>query len=256
MTWYSPSGFERSEWDGRDLVWRGWSYPSGDLRVAQPFPPYDQGEVPCCVSMALVGAIETLLLVAGNPVQLSPLHHYWHARPMPPVITLVDPRHGLQVARTIGVAPLAVHLPALNPYLPLASALADVRPLPAVDVAAAPFRLRVLPWQYLRVPLGQRARRWKAALARGVPVMVGLDIPPGYKRLFAGENILQPGLGPAVDRHVVLVVGWSQDMFLVRDSRGNRIGDAGHWWLPQRLADSSLVVESWVIDPKAQPDVA
>ncbi|WP_143195563.1 C1 family peptidase [Archangium sp. Cb G35] len=226
------------------------------MRVAQPFLPYDQGDVPCCVSMAIVGAMESLLLAAGNPVQLSPLHHYWHARPLPPAITLVDPRHGLQVARTIGVAPLAVHLPAIDPYLPLTPVVAAERPSSTVDFAAASFRLQVLPWQYLRVPPGQQARRWKAALARGVPVMVGLDIPPGYERLFDGEDVLQPGMGPAVDKHVVLVVGWSQGTFLVRDSRGDRIGKAGHWWLPERLADSSLVVESWVIDPQARADVA
>jgi len=256
VNWHIPSGFERSTWDGRDLVWRGWTYPSGDLRVAQPFPPYDQDEVPCCVSMAVVGAMETLLLSAGNPVQLSPLHHYWHARPLPPTISLVDPRHGLQVARTLGVAPLAVHLPAVNPSLPVTLTLASERPSLAADVAAAQFRLRVLPWQYLRVPPGQQARRWKAGLARGVPVMVGLDLPPEYERLYHGENVLQPGHGPAVDRHVVLVVGWSQGAFFVRDSRGTRIGNAGHWWLPDRFADSTLVVESWVIDPRAQPDVA
>src|SRR5437868_2689388 len=68
-------------------------------------PVLQQGDVPCCVSIAITTAMEML---NGTP-QLSPLFNFYVARADPTVLVDITIEEGLVAASNPGVSSLALH---------------------------------------------------------------------------------------------------------------------------------------------------
>jgi hypothetical protein len=239
------SGYVPSHYDPRDRLFAGWAVEPGNLSVEVPTEVRDQGEVPCCVAMAVTAAVEVVLARRGEPVVLSPMHLYWHARPGTGLSEL-DVRSALDVARRFGIASFQAFPVGEDPYAEQVTAFALVRPSPEHDLEATGHKVERPDEQYSNVPIGARVRRWRAALTLGVPIVFGFEVPPSYDALGPDDPILRPD-GPSLTRHCALVVGWADGLFEVRDSQGRAFGRDGHWWLSDSLVASSFVLESWVL---------
>lgn len=249
---FTRSGWKRSTFDARDEVAppAAGQAPRGSLLLPTPFAARDQGDdVPCCVAMAVVGAMEVLDALRPPAAQLSPLFLYYAARPDPRSLGELELRDGLKAAVRDGVCRLDLHDPPLSRdgalRRPSAAAWDNAREHRAVGWDATARRLR---YRELRDP--DRALQWRATLAAQRPVLIGIFITDAYERLRS-----QPTHGPvdglrSTFGHAALVTGYSEerDAFRVRDSRGPAFADQGSWWLPAALASTSLVAESWVLD--------
>jgi len=211
----------------------------------------DQGELGCCVSIAIVGALELLLRRGRVLPELSPLFHYWVARVDRSVAAPLSILTGLQAAVAHGVCRQRLHahpLTALGARVPPDQA--------ALDDAANLAGLRFDPitgvrrgrTAFTRLPDHRRHHHIRRALAAAQPVVLGFWQTPGYAAITARRPVHGRTLEP-VQRvgHAVLVIADHPTRGLrIADAAGPRFGAAGTWWLPHDLLDhSALVQECW-----------
>jgi hypothetical protein len=205
-------------------------------------PPWD---IPCCVSMALVQAMESLDLCSPPAAALSPLFHYYQLTGgRPGGASILD---GILLALDRGVCRLDLHDP------PMSSGAAYTAPTPPA-IADARTRcithLNPITYEggYARLQPGDD-KHWIRFLASGCPLILGFWLTDAYAAL-QNSNTLGSALGlPHRGAHSVVCLGYSLQhrCFLVKDSRGDAFGDGGFWWLPfERLAEG-LVLEAWAI---------
>lgn len=246
-----PSGWTPSTYDGRDIRFtvRGDAAAPAQKTLKHPFPARAQGDVPCCVSMAIATCMETLDAQRGKVVELSPLFHYFVARGDPSSLRLLDLRTALSVAASTGLCRRDLHDP------PCDAAGAMSRPSPAAFKDAEKQRLAgydpgTMRMQYavLTDPLDEASRD---AIARGIPVLVAFWITSAYRALTAAKPVHGP---PPAERseegHAVTLIGYddAEEVFLVKDSRGRRFGQSGQWKMPYAVMRSSLVHEAWALE--------
>ncbi|MEZ4454459.1 MAG: hypothetical protein R3B09_33720 [Nannocystaceae bacterium] len=213
----------------------------------------EQGEVGCCVSIAITGAIELLLAGArGRTPELSPMFHYWVARgdhyEAGPITFLA----GLQAAITQGICLHRLHdVPftlegAARPPSAAAIAEAKARAQARYDPITGGLRTR---FQFFRLPDHDRARQFRRTLADGAPIVFGFWQTPGYAEVHAGHPVHGATLAPRQDvGHAALIVGHRPGRgFLVADARGRGFAERGTWWLPDALLETPLIQESWTL---------
>lgn len=217
----------------------------------------EQGEVGCCVSIAITSAIELLLAGArGRTPELSPMFHYYVARSdhceAGPITFLA----GLQAAVTQGICIQRLHdVPftlegAARPPSAAAIAEAKARAQARFDPITGGLRTRFV---YVRLPDYDRRRHFRGALEDGAPIVFGFWQTPGYASIHAGRALhgatLTPRLGVG---HAALIVGHRPGRgFLVADARGLGFAERGTWWLPDELLETPLIQESWTL--RSQP---
>lgn len=248
-TGWKPSGF-----DGRD-----WSWPhreSGqrgiDLRPSSPVR--DQAEVPCCVSCAVVTAMEIIGRANERQEPRSPLFNYYKTRRGSDVLDPISIRAALRSAERHGVCPEALYPAGNGPSGPFASPDALARPTGAASRAARKFRLvDVDPdWNtlgYYKLGAGGLASKWRSALSRGVAIVVGFYATEAYQAILRGEStsISDVSVDRGDDGHAVAVIGFDGSWFTVRDSRGASLGDSGHWSVHERVLQRGWAAESWAV---------
>jgi hypothetical protein len=216
----------------------------------------DQGVVGCCVSIAITGALELLLRDATAYPELSPMFHYYVARPNPGALTSLSLLDGLQVAVDDGVCSQRLHPAPITPegarQRPSDAALADAKERagaefdPVIGVMRGRF-------EFFRLPDFDRRRAWLATLNAGWPVLIGFWQTPGHRAITAqaprhGE-LLRPreAIG-----HAALVVGYHRGRgFRVADAKGRGFGKGGTWWLADDLLETPLLQESWYLKPSS-----
>ncbi|EAU66561.1 hypothetical protein STIAU_3454 [Stigmatella aurantiaca DW4/3-1] len=223
--------------------------PSASSRILEhPYPPRDQRDVPCCVSIALCAAMEILDASVPPTTQLSPLFHYYVTRPDPYNLGLLDIRAAFSTAASLGVCAQTLHAPAMTARgarmapTPEAFADAEQRKLVGYD----PARRRI---QY---ELLEDVRAWRTALFAGFPIIAGFWVTSAYDALSKKNPVHgSPPAEPSRARHCVLILGFddlvAEGAFLAKDSGGPGFASGGSWWLPYQTADSSLVIEAWAI---------
>jgi hypothetical protein len=193
--------------------------------------------------------MEILDAQRGRAIELSPLFHYWVSRSNPLELKVLDPRTALQAASTIGVCRRDLH------DLPFNAEGAATSPSDAARVDAEGQRLAGYDASSMRmqysVVAGPRVGACKAAIARGVPVMLAFWVTSAYRSISAAK----PTHGPpprerSDDGHAVTLIGYddARESFLVKDSRGASFGKNGHWQLPYTVMESPLVHEAWVLE--------
>lgn len=245
----SNSGWLPTPFDGRDYVFSSSikaPWPSGKM-LPHPFAARSQGEIPCCVSIAIAVAMETLDARDGRATELAPLFHYYLARGGGDYIPL-DLRRGMTFAAREGLCSLPLHP---HPYDldgarlgPTAEAQVDAREhrLGSYDPVT-----RTTYYQRIRGSLVDGIRD---AVAGGSPVVIGFWLTSAYDRITPG-NPVHPLLPhePSSDGHAVAVLGYDDGrrVVFVKDSRGPGFGRGGVWMMPYENLDSPLVNEGWVL---------
>jgi hypothetical protein len=199
--------------------------------------------------MALVAAME--ILDAADPPSevLSPLFHYFVARADRRYLGSLDLRSGLQAAVTAGVCTRTLHNP------PMTRKGASLRPRQQAFENASRHRLvgwdpaaRQMRYEVLRDP--NRELEWKAVLADGSPVVIGLWLTSAYAGLSAEHPVHGlPPPAPATEGHAAVVLGFddAKGAFRVKDSRGPSFCEQGCWWLSYGAAQLPIVDEAWAI---------
>lgn len=248
-----PSGAIPSEpiEPGGPVLLPKFDYPAAEAlahsKLLEPRPVLDQGDVLCCVSVAVTAAMEIVDHADGASRVLSPLYHYYLARPNPADDSGLVPSRGLMVASVSGVARLALHAP------PLTKAGAAVKPDGQAYADGPKQRIDggVIAgvYGYRRVPPNTEMSQWKAALMAKHPVVLVIWLSDGYDRITAANPRHEDVVGVTANAHAVVITGFSDTVkaFWIRDSRGTAFGTDGHWYLPYALVNSTLVVESWVV---------
>jgi hypothetical protein len=182
----------------------------------------------------------------GSMVELSPLFHYFTARQSRRHLGNVTLRRALAAAARYGICLAQQHAPAMD----RAGALA--RPARAAFSDASQQRVvaydsRVGRLRYYRLDRGDRAQKWRAAIAAGLPVIFGFHTTSLY---WQGRGI--PSVPGEASRggHAALVIGFDdqRSAFLVRDSRGSEFANSGEWLLGYSVSRSALIVESWILE--------
>ncbi|MFP5287817.1 MAG: peptidase c1a, papain [Thermoanaerobaculia bacterium] len=253
----SRSGWKPTPFDSRDFTFDAETLevePNPSRRrveIGHPIDPRSQGEVPCCVSIAIASAMEALDAFQAPFLELSPLFNYFTARNDPRRLGFLDIREGFKAATNEGICRLDLHDVTFD------RAGAETEPSEEARADALQQRLKPIDpitfqTSYWRLPDSGRVEAWRSALAEGLPIVTGLWVTGGYWRLRDELDVYPDDLGdPARDGHAVIVLGYDDDReggaFLIKDSRGSNFGDAGHWWLPYRLAATRLVAEGWAV---------
>jgi C1A family cysteine protease len=91
----------------------------------------------------------------------------------------------------------------------------------------------------------------KEVLAAGKPVLIGMSVYASFEN----PEVAETGQVPMPKRreqlmggHAVLVVGYEQKEYIIRNSWGEDWGDNGYFYLPQEyLSNPSLASDFWTL---------
>ncbi len=230
--------------------------PGAQKELPGPTIVRDQGpEVPCCVSASIVGAMEVLDALRRDVVTLSMLYHYYRARPRASRLSALAFRAGLKAALR-GVCTADLHPDRINGTEgPIARQDALRKPDSDADADARGRRIAESDLYYdpafVRLDDSARVDQWRSCIHNNYPVLVGFDLSDSYQRMRNGESDrLERGqIVGAQHGHAVILTGYNdgEKAFRVKDCQGPTFGDSGYWWMPYELAETQMVVESWVI---------
>jgi hypothetical protein len=246
----SRGGSQPSRFDGRDLEY---SFPRSivappEARLPHGVPLRNQGELPCCVSIAVTACMEVLDARHDVVVELSPLFHYFLARPDPFDLRPLETRAALKIASEHGICVRHLHDASYD------AAGAQQDPSEEARRNARQHRLvgydpgrRSMQYELLA---SERVNGCRTAIARGFPVLVAFWMTSAYHALTHANPVhARPTPEPSGDGHAVVAIGYddARECLLIEDSRDTTFGSGGHWLLPYDLFDSRLVYEAWVL---------
>lgn len=212
---------------------------SVDLR-AKCSPVVDQGQLGSCTANAIVSGLrEYQLLQKGNFLALSRLFLYWQERNIEGTVSIdsgAEISDGMKTLNTIGVCPETDFPYDITTFTnaPTDKDIADAKPY--------------LIAEYHRIT---SLDLLKAALAEGLPVVVGINVYDSFET----DAVTSTGIVPMPDTttenllggHAVLVVGYddSKRQFIVRNSWGSGWGDQGYFHLPYDYYIQGYVIDCW-----------
>lgn len=211
--------------------------PVVDLRRLQS-PVYDQGRLGSCTANMLAAAVDYERQRQGLQYAYpSRLFQYYNERLLEHTVKTdsgASIRDTYKAANRYGICPETAW-----PY--------DIsrfarRPAPSCYTQAR----QDLVLQYAAVP--QRVQVMQQALASGLCIGVGISIYESFETVTNGV-IPMPGMGEQLlGGHAVLVVGYDQSTWLVRNSWGTAWGMQGYFTLPMPyLANPYLSGDFWAI---------
>lgn len=218
--------------------------------LARPRTPFDQADLPCCVSCAMGAAMETM-----NPgwPELSPLFHYYvtrYVRGGADDEGFLILRSGLDTLSNNGVCRRDLHDPPFR--MPEASA----KPSPAAfaDASTRLLKRRGLQPGFLR-PAGVSVSVWaKEQLNLNHPVVIGFRLPANYRTpSFLNPDFvwLDPQTPLTRSGHCVLAYGYNDALqaLHIQDSQGEDEFDGGRWWMSYRVMDGPAIQEVYSLIP-------
>lgn len=214
-----------------------------DLRN-QMSPVVDQGELGSCTANAIVSGLREFLLMRDQQrwTPLSRLFLYWYEREMEGS-TNEDSgaviRDGMKVLNKLGVCPEEDY-----PYI--VSRFRD-KPSREANMHALPYRIN----EYHRVA---DFFALKAALAEGLPVVIGMQIYESFESSEVAATGKVPFPKKSSERvlggHAMLAVGYkdrgNSGHVIVRNSWGESWGDGGYCYMPYRMfRDPDCIMDMW-----------
>jgi C1A family cysteine protease len=211
--------------------------PTMDLR-AEMSPVENQGPINSCVANAIVGALEFLQIRNGIPknkrfLDMSRMFLYYKAREAAGLQT-VDRgcyiSHGILVTTDLGMV-----TEKRWPYT--YSRLYRKPPRAIVNVAR---KKLVRDYYYIwgddmtSENPNPSVENVKAALAEGYPVVFGTTVFSSFMAVGKDGMVPVPNLATerAMGGHAMLMVGYTQTHFIVRNSWGAGWGDSGYCYIP------------------------
>ena len=251
---YQVTGLTKDPQDDSDYIYE-WSEAdvlpdSIDLRHYTSTVE-DQLSVGSCTAQATVGAAE-MFLVANKATpftDMSRLFNYFTARSyLPQEYQDNDKgsiaRFNLKAANKWGICSEHLH-----PYY---TSNWNTKPSEAAYSDALKYKVGAY---YRILTLGPNwtfypaAKAIKHALAKGFPVVVGMIVGEQLRHITL-ENpsytYVNPNTNPSIGGHEMLIVGYTGDSFIVRNSWGTGWGDKGYFYCPQDVLIND-VLDLWVV---------
>ncbi|MBC7821524.1 MAG: hypothetical protein IAG10_31955 [Planctomycetaceae bacterium] len=222
------------------------------------FPRDQKKQIPCCVSCAIVAAMEALDGLMGGAAKLSPMFHYFFARPAQAGMPWLTFEQGLAAAVQHGVCreelfPSTFESEQLN-VQPPDDAIED-----GLRHCAQLLDPATLEHGFWELTSSRRLEEWKRTLSARIPILMGFHAVSRYLQLdhadgISGDVLPTEGETTSDVRHAAAVLGFRQQIpndpdgaFWVVDSRGPTFGTGGGWWLPFALVETELVIEAWAL---------
>lgn len=202
---------------------------------------------------ALTGAMEILDSRNGEVQRLSPLFSYFVTRGDPADAGPVSIKDALYSASRDGVCASELHEGEAGSTGPYTRADALREPSFGATLQAKTRRLTREDRGNNRIGYhcllpGGTSARWRGALQRSWPLVVGFNITESYVRLRDGATSIEDvSRDTGGSGHAALVYGCDGPWFFVRDSRGSDFGSGGDFRLHETVVDSLWVIESWVL---------
>lgn len=206
----------------------------------------NQGEVECCVSCALGGAMEIL---RPDWPALAPIFHYHLTRQNGGA----DGQGRLflssafETLKRQGICTEAVHS---HPFTPAGAA---VPPTAAAleDGLGRRLLLNGLFFPFQRIGGTSLVAGIREHLKKQHPVVIGFTLPEKYPDSLEKDKewLDTRRLAPSASHHCVLVIGFNDLKGAVRvaDSQGRARFEQGEWWLGYRIVDSDLVQDAYAL---------
>jgi C1A family cysteine protease len=219
------------------------TYPDEfDLRPSMP-PVYDQGDLGSCTANALAGLIEYDLMKQATPVGIVPsrLFLYYNERDLEGTTGYdsgAEIRDGIKTLSAQGICPEGDW-----PYN-----ISDFTVKPTDNCYTDALQYTIV--QYARV--SQTDEYFKATLSSGFPIAFGFSVYENFENQVVNNN----GLVTVPDNkesllggHAVLLVGYTKDYYIVRNSWGIGFGIAGYFYMdPMYLKNPDLSSDFWTVE--------
>ncbi len=257
---YTASTIDDRDFTLSDLI--NANKESGVNRVSlnHRHPARDQGDIDCCVSIAIVTAMEVLDSQYPPSRRLSPLYHYFKARGGSENLRGMGLGEGL-LAAIKGVCPEVYHEKKIigegESTLKITRNMSLQEPTDEASRQAEQYRIgwdnREDDFAYYLLPGYNRVGAWRYALQKRKPIIIGFKVTEAYQSMIKKKDkqlIHDIDYGEILPiGHAAVVLGYvdSRSAFLVKDSRGSKVGENGRWWLPYEIAESRIVIEARVI---------
>lgn len=248
-------GYRRGLLDFRDLPYvsltRSTLPDSVDLRPQMP-PVWDQGELGSCTSHAILAAVQHRLK-ADNPtahvIDGSRLAHYYMERAFEGTESIdngAEIRDGIKIVLADGVVP--------ESDWPYDISKFTERPPQTLYHKALDYKVT----QYQSILQDGSSYHIRHALAEGLPIIIGFSVFESFE----SNAVAQSGIVPMPQRsekmvggHAVLIVGYQDRQFIVRNSWGSvatgnpwGLNGTGYCLMPaDYLTDPNMASDLWVI---------
>jgi C1A family cysteine protease len=245
------TGYLHSSFDGRYYKYIDHDSDSNPdyFILENPFPPKNQGDVPCCVSSAIISCMEILDDIKPPSEMLSTLFHYYNSRSEKNKLENLDIRTGIKAAVKHGVCPNNFHDYSItkdNAFITPSEVAYNEAKKRKIETYDKNNKI-----QYYRISTYGNLALWKSALYKKKTIAIGFWKTEAYNKIINRETDTHDDVKnlKSDSGHAVAVIGYNdrKKAFIIRDSFGQHIGDNGHWFLPYDLLDSDLILESWVI---------
>ena len=214
-----------------------------DLRTTGKLPPvYDQGQTSSCTANAIGAAIEYDMVWQSRPDFVpSRLFIYYNEREMEGTVNSPDAgaeiRDGIKSVASQGVISETIWPFDLNNV--------TVKPPETVYQQATKNIIK----QYSRVPV--MLHNIQNVLQHRIPVVFGITL---YQS-FESNAVAQTGMVPmpstsesVVGGHAMLIVGYNETHFIVRNSWGSGWGEGGYCYMPiEYVTNTNLADDFWAI---------
>jgi C1A family cysteine protease len=202
---------------------------SVDLRHLFKLPIYDQGELGSCTANAICASLQCILPSAS----FSPSRMFLYANELlqDGDLSMADQGSTLETGCNV-LSQLGICSEALWPYQP--SVDFGKKPPPEAYTEALSHKFS----RFLHLQPGQ----YKAALAAGHPIVIGIMIYPSFEAASATGMIpMPPPTESCLGGHAVLVCGYDDSLqrYLLRNSWGAQWGQQGYFWLPYAYLDNA-----------------
>ena len=238
-------GWKRDKYDYRDLKYfltapikvpDTWDLRKNDDNIL------NQGSLGSCVANGFSGMIDSLLK-SNKKISISPsrLFTYYNCRVL---INTVKKDSGAYVRDSIksGVN-LGMVSETLYPYI-----IPKFKNKPPVNVYKEALKIKVT--EYRRVN-NLVLTELKSAICQGYPIIFGMDVYGSFE----SEEVKRTGIvslpAPKEDLlggHCMLIVGYTKDNFIVKNSWGTEWGDKGYCYIPfEYLTSPKLADDFWIV---------
>jgi C1A family cysteine protease len=206
-------------------------------------PVYDQGELGSCTANAIGGSIafEAKQAKPNNPIIIpSRLFIYYNERKMEGTIKQdagAMIRDGIKSVASDGVCDES-----LWPY-----DISKFTRRPTAPCYTAAKKRKVI--NYARVPQTEAAL--KSVISQGNTVVFGFSVYESFETqevARTGKMVMPSKTEKLLGGHAVLMVGYTKDAYIVRNSWGSGWGDHGYFYMPKDYPiNSDLADDFWVI---------